>query len=207
MNTTIWEECVLTLSELEAYTLQVNDKCVALQEEEKEIVSHDSAYEAYATIKNMKIEDAGDALLYCASMNMLNTYVKQRNSKIGYGFKEDIHYMTSVLLNLDVNDVFIDFQDEQSLLVVQIFAIQFSFHYVKKKHEIIMLCNSHHHKELPWDGIRKQKCSVTLYELIKENTIRTCGITYRGKPLKEKIARMMEVYQCGKSTFEDLLRF
>ena len=39
MNTTIWEECVLTLSELEAYTLQVNDKCVALQEEEKEIVS------------------------------------------------------------------------------------------------------------------------------------------------------------------------
>ena len=191
---------------LETYTKLLNTTCIELQECDKEIVSADTAYEAYAIIKNIKIEDAGDALLYCASMNLLNTYVKQKNSEIGYGFKNDIHYMTSVLLNLDIDDVYIDYQDAECLLVVQIFSIQFSFHYVKKKNEIIQLCHSRHYKEMLWDGVRKQKCAVTLFQLARQNEDRICNLTYRGKSLSDKIARMMLVYWEGKSSFRDLLR-
>ncbi len=41
--------------------------------------------------------------------------------------------------------------------------------------------------------------------LIKENQIGVSNITYRGKPLQNKISKMMEVYREGKSTFNDLL--
>ena len=148
---------------LELYVEKLNLKCIELQEFDKEIVSEEMAYEAYAIIQNIKIEDVGDVLLFCASMNLLNTYVKQSNSKIGYGFKNDIHYMTAILLNLDIDDVYINYIDKESLWVVQIYSIQFSFHYVKKKHEIICLCNSRHHRELIWDGVRKQKCAVSIF--------------------------------------------
>ena len=195
----------INVTDFEKYTEQVNNLCIDLQDLDKEIVEDALAYEAYAIIKNISIEDAGDVLLYCSSMNLLNTYVKQKNSKIGYGFKDDIHYMTNALLNLDIDDVFLDYQDSESLLVVQIFSIQFSFHYVKKESEIISLCNSHHHKELEWDGVRKQKCAVSLFEKTRSNTLRTCGLTYRGKNLNDKIARMMSVYQEGKSDFKSLL--
>ena len=199
----IKEDCAKSL---EHCTQILNDKCIERQEFDKEIVSDDVGYEAYAIVKNMKIADAGDVLLYCAAINLLNTYVKQPNCKIGYGFKEDIHYMTCILLNLDIDDVHIDYHDVESLLVVQIFSIQFSFHYVKKRNEIISLCNSRHYKALVWDGIRKQKCAVSLYNAAKENNIRTCNLTYRGKSLTDRITRMMTVYQEGKSTFKDLLR-
>ena len=152
----------------------------------------------------MKVEDAGDALLYCASLNLLNTYVKQKDSKIGYVFKNDIHYMLSVLLNLDIQDVYIDCQSQTSLLVVQIFSIQFSFHFIKKNKELDELSNTYHCRELPWDGIRKQKCALTLFDLARKNKLRTCGITYRGKPLESKIARMLMLYHEGKATFDNL---
>lgn len=190
----------------ESFVQSLNDKCIEKQELDKEIVPANVAYEAYAIVKNIRIEDAGDVLLYCASMNLLNTYVKQPDSMIGYAFKEDIHYMTSVLLNLDIDDVFIDYQDREALLIVQIFSIQFSFHYVKKRNEIVRLCNSRHFKELIWDGVRKQKCAVSLFSHAKENTERFCNLTYRGKALDEKIDRMMTVYRSGKSTFKDLLK-
>ena len=196
----------MIITNFEEYIESINNLCITLQDFDKEVVEDELAYEAYSIVKNIKIEEAGDVLLYCASMNLLNTYVKQENSKIGYDFKNDIHYMTSILLNLDIEDVFIDYQDSESLLVVQIFSIQFSFHYVKKKSEIISLCNSHHHKELEWDGIRKQKCAVSLFDRVRLNTLRTCGLTYRGKNLNDKIARMMAVYKEGKSDFASLLR-
>lgn len=204
MNATLLKTTITT--DFEEYVERINRLCINLQDFDKEVVDDNLAYEAYSIIRNIKIEEAGDVLLYCCSMNLLNTYVKQKNSKIGYGFKDDIHYMTSILLNLDIEDVYIDYQDSESLLVVQIFSIQFSFHYVKKKNEIISLCNSHHHKKLEWDGIRKQKCAVSLFKKIRLNTLRTCGLTYRGKDLNDKIAKMMSVYKEGKSNFESLLR-
>ena len=191
---------------LEEYTERINTTCIALQSYDKEEVIHELAFEALTIIKNMKIEDAGDALLYCASLNLLNTYVKQRNSLIGYSFKDEIHYMTSILLNLDLDDVYIDYHDSEVLLVVQIFHIQFSFHYVKKKQEIVDLCNSRHYMKLEWDGVRKQMCATTLYNEVRKNKIRVCNITYRGKLLEKKIERMLSVYKEGKTNFKELIK-
>lgn len=186
--------------------MKVNDMCRSLQETEKEYVNDDIAFEALVTIKNMRIEDAGDVLLFCGAMNLLNTYVKQKSSRLGYGFKQNMHYLTNILLNLDGDDVYIDYQDDGSLLVVQIYQIQFSFHYIRKKSEIISLCNSGHRKDLLWDGIRKQNCAVTLYKAVWGNNIRTCNLTFRGKPLRAKVLKANELYLEGKMSFSDLKR-
>lgn len=204
MGVVLQREEIQTLDKLDDYTCKVNEMCRSLQETEKEYVSDDIVFEAMTIIKNMRIEDAGDVLLYCAAMNLVNTYVKQKNSMLGYGFKRNIHYMTSILLNLDIDDVYIDYQDVESLLVVQIYQIQFSFHYIRKKDEIISLCNSRHHKNLVWDGIRKQKCAVTLYTTVRENEIRTCNLTFRGKSLQSKVVKSVGLYYEGKISFADL---
>jgi|GEM_PF-1872795 len=188
------------------YTSWLNRRCREFQEFDEEKIPSEKAYEAYAIIKNMQIKEVGDVLLFCASMNLLNTYVKQKDSKIGYKFKNEIHYMTSILLALDIADICIDYQESGNLLMVQVFAIQFSFHFVKKDLAIIKLCDSDRHKPLRWDGIRKQKCALTLFEHVRKNQIGTCGITYRGKPLDAKISKMVKGYVEGKVTFEGLIK-
>ena len=127
---------VKTYSSLEECCFVTNQRCIELQDGEKQIVSHIKAFEALSYIKNMEIVDAGDALIYCAAMNLLNTYVKQKDCLLDYSFKTEIHYMTNILYNLNIEDVYVDFKDSEQLLIVQIFDIQFSFHFVKKKRVI-----------------------------------------------------------------------
>ena len=193
---------IITLDE---FTEKVNDKCKMLQKTEKEVVSDECAFEALYIIKNMYIEDAGDALLYCASVNLLNTYVKQENRKIGYFFKSEINYITSVILNKDIKDVYVDLQENGNLLVIQIFNLQFSFHFIRKEEDIKKLCDSDHYKKMQWDGIRKQNCAVTLVRLVRENNIRFSTLTYRNKKLSDNIDKTLNLYNEGKISFKDLI--
>ena len=64
----------------------------------KEIVSPTLCDEALSNIKNLMIYSKEDVILFCASLNSLNTYVKQKNSDIGYGFKHSINRLFFALL-------------------------------------------------------------------------------------------------------------
>lgn len=72
------------------FCIELNENCIRRQDLEKEIISDDNAFFAYTYIKNMSISDAGDVLLFCSCLNVLNTYVKQPNRKIGYAFLKRI---------------------------------------------------------------------------------------------------------------------
>lgn len=94
-----------------------------------------------------------------------------------------------------------------SLLVVQIESIQFSFHGIKaaRLRKLLMekpeLC-----KHLEWDGIRKQKCANTVFSLAETSPDQT-KLTYRGKPLTERVQRDINNFTSGKSRFEDIVKF
>lgn len=191
--------------DLKSFCSALNEKCIELQNAEKEHVPELTAVEAYSLIKNIKLNDAGDVLLYCAAMNLLNTYVKQKDSTIGYNFKNELHYLTSILLNVDINDVYIDYQAEAgSVLMIKIYDIQFSFHDVRRRLEIIKLCKSEHYLKMEWDGVRKQQCAATLYDMAKTNTFRVDNMTYRGKDLWKKVFRQVEQYKLGNLTIKQL---
>ena len=138
--------------------------------------------------------------------NVLNTYVKQPNRKIGYALKKELDYLVGVLLNVDIEDVLVDLQKEgkNSLLVVEVAGIQFSFHNVPVNKDMIQFSRSKAEK-LEWDGVRKQMCANSIFESAKKNKTRCSNSTFRGKNLEEKVNVMFRKYKEGKVDFQTLV--
>ena len=187
----------------------MNAKIQILQEQEKEQITEITVIKACSYINNIALSQKGDFLLFVSALNLCNTYVKQKNSKIGYSFKNDLEYLLCVVVNETTTGVFFDLQQDRgmSLLVVQIDSIQFSFHGIKagRLRKLLMekpeLC-----KSLEWDGIRKQQCANTVFELAELSPCQT-GLTFRGKSLSERVQRDIQNYNSGKSKCEEIVKF
>ena len=142
---------------------------------EKEYINYLQAEEALNIVKKLRIKSQYDVLLFCAVMNLLNTYVKQPDRKFGYSFKSYINHLFVALTRNDINGVKIGFdieitKKEQAIayVIVQIEDIQFSFHQIKVTSEALELKqNTDVVKELSFDGIRKQMCACTIFEKVK----------------------------------------
>lgn len=190
----------------EEFCMRVNDTCKKLQEDPKEKITDQTAFMAYACVKNMRLMDTGDVLLFCAAMNLLNTYVKQKTNKLGYGFKKEIGYLFGISLNVGIRDVLIDLQMDgtNNLLVIEILGVQFSFHNIIVTRALKKICSTANAQHLEWDEIRKQLCANTLFEMVLANKERCCGETFRGKSLEKKLATLNENFLSNKITFKDL---
>ena len=114
-------------------------------------------------------------ILFCASLNLLNTYVKQKNSDIGYGFKYSINRLFFALLQNHITDVKVGMDiviskkgNEIAYVIVQVDDVQFSFHQIKMTEAAHLLrerTNLIHNLE--FDGLRKQMCAVSVFEMAK----------------------------------------
>lgn len=187
--------------QFDAFCKDINIKCIELQDAEKEYINEELAFEAYAYISQMKLEKAGDFLLFLSALNLLNTYVKQKDAKINYTFKNEIDYFLEVCIrnNKEILKINKDADEKGKLLIVQINDLQFSFHSVKCKYEGI---DQNLTQDIKWDGIRKQICAVTIYTLCKENQLLRCNKTFRGANLLNKINRFVENYKKGLMNFQ-----
>lgn len=196
-------------SGFERFCRELNALCLALQDAPREVLSEEDAFKAYAYIKHMRIADAGDVVLFCAAMNLLNTYVKQDQDDIGYAFKQETEHLVGILWNVPIDDVLVDYQMDKgsSLLVVEIFGLQFSFHQIQKTEELKKLdAQNVTENVLKWDGVRKQMCAKTLFDRAAANRERRCMETYRGKDLEEKIESMLANFRKGTMGFGELIR-
>ena len=147
----------------------------------------------------MKLELEGDFLLFLACINLLNTYVKQNDAKIGYAFKREIDYFIDVCIRKNNNVLRISEENDGSkgnLLMIQINSIQFSFHSALYKNDGIVLDNT-----IKWDGIRKQKCALTIYNNCRSNKLLRSNITYRGTDLDMVVDRYLDNYRRGYMDF------
>ena len=190
------------MNELEEFKLfcdKLNDKCIKLQDKEKEYISDEDAFSSYVYVKEMKLELEGDFLLFLACLNLLNTYVKQRDAKIGYYFKKEIDYFISICIRK--NNKILKINEEKdgnkgNLIMVQINNIQFSFHSAEYQDKNIILDDT-----IKWDGIRKQKCALTIYNECKNNKLLRSNITYRGANLDMVVERYLNNYRKGHMDF------
>ena len=182
------------------YTKELNEIAKNSQLE-FEIINEEEIIKAITYLNNIYIEDVGDCLIYLSALNLCNTYVKQTNSKIGYTFKKGIKSLIDTLNYRDISDINISREKNNgTLFLFQIGEIQFSFH-DEKPVEI----NEKYLKDLSWDGVKKQKCAKTLFNLAINNEIRTTNKTYRGKNLKEKVEKTLENYKTKKIEIKDVL--
>lgn len=188
------------------FTGTINRTVSQKSEEPKEIISHEEAATAAAYIRDMAINEPGDALIYCAALNLLNTYVKQKDAQIGYKFKTKLGYYLDIIIAVNIENVRIDIQMEKraSLILTQIGKIQFSFHNVKVNSRRLKKSNAYQPK-LEWDGIRKQQCASTVFQMAIQNEIKTSNKTYRGKNLREKVEKTVSNYKKGITSIDDIL--
>lgn len=141
----------------------------------KEIVSSELSNEAYNIVKSLRIYTQQDVILFCAALNLLNSYVKQSNSKIGYGFKRYINHLFTALLNNNIPGIKVGMEigkskkgNEIAYVIVQIENLQFSFHQIQMTNVAYAVKRSNKlFEEIIFDGLRKQLCSVTIFDMVK----------------------------------------
>lgn len=155
---------------LSSYLLKCQDRIIQLQSEEypKEEVSELDAYMAKWIIRKYRVNSASGLFLYCASLNLLNTWVKQDGVKRNYWFKSKVENVAIITRKYNFPDVFIDYQmkmpnDKYGLMIFQLGPLQFSFHNVRRSLLIDDILSSPIAREIEWDGVRKQKCAATIF--------------------------------------------
>lgn len=152
--------------DIKIITKKINEKAKELQNI-TEIIEEKDIDIALKNLNNLKINNIYDCLIYLSSLNLCNAYVKQTNSKIGYSFKKYIKTFIETINKLEIPNLYINkINNNGTLYIFQIENIQFSFH-DEKEVEI----NNRYKKEIPWDGIKKQKCAKTIFYLIINNRI------------------------------------
>lgn len=162
-----------------------------------EFVEEITVAKAYIILYNIQLNNWADVYLFCASINLINTYVKQPNSKVGYAFKSRTHFLANTLAQNTFEGIKIDskISPSNSLFIVDIYGIQFSFHNVRFDEEIWKRLKDYQ-AQIPWDGIRKQKCANTIFEVsyaLKERT----NLTKYSENLDDFINDIIEKYNEG----------
>lgn len=174
--------------EFKNYCKDLNGRCISAQKLEKETVDEKTAAKAVYIVKYMKIGGLGDALLYSAALNVLNTYVKQNNGDrpyIGYFFKKYANYLARYLVDCAGGNFDVELQEDRgmSLLVVDLFGIQCSFHRVNVECKDGSIAHPNAEPRLKWDGIRKQHCANTLFSGAMDNSFGRTNRDIRGNDL------------------------
>ncbi len=159
------------------YCESLNELCRSMQET-KEPVTREEADRALDYARSMDLKGAGDVLLFCSAINLMNTYVKQPGcKKFGYFFKGYVRKVFDYICLHPTEGINCNIQmdGKNSLAIVEVFGIQFSFHCVRGSKSIT------DGTTIEFDGIRKQRCAATLFKMAEANQL------MRGK-LEERIS-------------------
>jgi hypothetical protein len=163
----------------------------------KEIISEDDVVKAFVILNFIKYENIADVFLGCASLNLLNTYIKQPNAKIDYTFRKHMDNFLKGIEDLDFTTKLKVFYDEKDNLITFVFwSFQFSFHCVRYNSVVQKLERG----TIEWDGIRKQLCAETIFDFALSNNYisdRTLG----GDSLSKMVDEESELYFEGGYRF------
>ena len=160
------------------YCQNLNELCKAMQKADEPVL-REEADRALGYVRSMDIKGVGDVLLFCAAVNLMNAYVKQPGcKKFGYFFKAYVPRVVDYIRKHPDEGVACNVQmdGKNSLTVVEVFGIQFSFHCVQGMKPSV------EGSVIEFDGIRKQKCAATLFKMAEANQL------MRGK-FREKLPK------------------
>ena len=188
--------------EFYSFCKQVNDKCIELQNIDKEVIDERIAFETFSLINVMKLIDEGDYLRFISALNLLNSYVKQDGAKLNYHFKLFLEKFLKIVIKNRFDKVRFNAlkDDKGGYIIIQFGELQFSFHSVKLNVENLNVITD---ESLEWDGIKKQVCALTIYEMCKSDSLLTSNLTKFDGDLEEKVAGLVEDYEIGYIDFDD----
>lgn len=173
-----------------------------LQNDEKELVKEETAVKAFAILKHINYQTTPDFYIGSACVNTLNTYVKQKDSKIGYSFKRELLNLISSLYQHPQSNILIDKQEDKkmTLLVIQFYGqVQFSFHGVQVSQEWEEIARQENAEfgKIQWDGIRKQRCAETVFQSAIAAIPYSTNQWINSAGFKENMDRMQKWFDSG----------
>lgn len=172
------------------------------KEIKNEIVVEKDVAKAYIILYNIQMNNWADVYLFCSCINLLNTYVKQDGAKIGYSFKSRVHFLVSILASKFIEGIKIDnkVSPKDSLFIVDIYGVQFSFHNVKINADIWRSLKEYQ-TQISWDGIRKQQCATTVFNYAYALEERS-NLTKYEENLDDFMQKVLKEYDEGKYIIE-----
>ena len=176
----------------------MDDNLIFSSIKEPEIISDIDAVKAYGILYHALVENEEDIYLFLSCINLLSTFAKQNKKKITYSFKSRIFFLNELLAYNDFKNIKVSYfyTKAQSLYMVMVNDVQFSFHNVIIEKGAWDLLKKYQ-AQLSWDGIRKQMCAKTVFNvaLAKQNLTRK---TRNYEDLMEYLNRLEEEYNNGK---------
>tara|TARA_Y100001935_G_C17285900_1_gene500365 strand:- start:570 stop:1061 length:492 start_codon:yes stop_codon:yes gene_type:complete len=131
------------------------------------IITEDKVMTAYYA-SLIKIKTSLDAFYFCASINLLNTYVKnpKRNKDIlsTYKFKRYLLKGIEGMIINKVKDVEIYVSNNEDVVYIKIFNFQFSFHNVGNSSVIEGYKKNNKNVIQEWEGLKLQPISVIIFD-------------------------------------------
>lgn len=128
---------------------------------ENEYIKEDLAKYAIKIVREKDVNSFEDVFLKIVSLNLLNTYVKQKDSVIGYGFKSDLIPLIEQASKLNIKNISMFKTNEHgnNVFYITLGCMQFSFHSVSNNLRVPLKYN----KEQKFDMIRKHLCALTIF--------------------------------------------
>lgn len=187
--------------EFKEFCKNVNLKCIELQNIDKEVISDTKAFEAYATLNVMILDTDGDYLRFISILNLLNSYVKQEGAKLNYHFKLFLERFLKLTIQNKFDSVrYNELKDDKGgFVIIQFGELQFSFHSVKLN---VLDLEKITDESLLWDGVKKQICALTIFEMCKSDELLTSNLTKFNGNLIEKLESIMLDFEEGYIDFD-----
>ncbi len=158
--------------------------------------TREQAIEAIAHLSLMKLDTDSDYLLYLASLNLLNRYVKINKKVVSYRFKSFLFPLLYTAIETNKTSIKIfpttDKDMNSTLLMMEVKGVQFSFHSVRFT-EVNQFAEEHNflYQPFEWSEIRLQPIAANLYEESKKNDDLSIN-DYKGNKISESLSKSVE---------------
>ena len=165
--------------------------------DEREIIPEEDVIKSLVILNYISYEKVSDAFLACSALNLLNTYVKQDDAKIGHRFRRHLYSLLKGIDDINQKksiDVFYDDSKQNGILMIVFWGFQFSFHGEKNTAEVKKLQKK---KNIEWDGIRKQLCAKSIFDFAFHSSW-TSNKSQDGGDLRKMVENELEDYKNGK---------
>lgn len=168
----------------------------------KEYIGEDDVVKAMIVLNLISYKNEADVFLGCASINLVNAYMKQKKPKLGYNFRR---HLNNLLKGIDdikqpqTIQIIYDNSSNLQILMVVICNFQFSYKFVYYSEQIRKI-------EAPniieWDGLQKQPYAKTVFDYALASPYITKE-TLGGNNLINKLNEELLLYKSGNYVFRN----
>lgn len=190
------------INQFKKFVSDLETEIIQLQRDKEptEFIDEEDVVVALVSLNLLPYKSIADCFMGCAAVNLLNSYVKQKNAKLNYGFKRHLIEILKGIEDLNVPNIIqvtYDNRKQEGILQITFWRFQFSFKSMRFSEQIEILQSRNF---VEWDGIRKQPYALSIF-----NTVYNCEyiseLSLGEKNFKQKVEEEIESYRNGDYIF------